>query len=480
MSTQTMPASQLTNRYQAALKTLQGVNQEHLLQFYEELSPNEQDTLLTQIETQEWPQLTRLIKTYIQNQQEATPYSSIEPAPYYPANPGLELTELYREARALGETVLQAGKVAAFTVAGGQGTRLGWDAPKGTFAATPSGKSLFQIFAETILKAQQKYGAAIPWYIMTSPMNHRVTQDFFEQHQYFGLERKNVTLFPQGMLPSISLAGKILLSSKSQMAMNPDGHGGSLLALKRSGALADMKQRGIEQLSYFQVDNPNIKLIDPLFIGLHVHSRAEMSSKMLMKHSAKEKVGNFCLLDGKVGIIEYSDIPDELSHALDPQGKLRFCAGSIAIHMISRPFIERLTAGTEGQLPYHKAIKTVPYIDERGQAVKPEKPNAVKLELFIFDALPLAEQSIILETDRTQEFAPIKNAQGDDSPDSSKQLQTERAAQWLAEHGVTVPRRNDGQVDAVIEISPLTAIESRDLANISLPDNIKPGETIIL
>ncbi len=465
------------DRFQAALSTLQNVKQEHLLHFYNELSPTEQDNLLTQIESQDWQNVYKLIDVYVLKNPKVTAFQSIEPAPYYPVNPSIELAETYLEARTLGETLLRRGKVAAFTVAGGQGTRLGWDAPKGTFVATPSGKSLFEVFAQTILKAQQKYGATIPWYIMTSPMNHQDTQDFFAQHHYFGIDSSTIMFFPQGMLPSINLDGKILLSSKHSIAMNPDGHGGSLMALKRSGALADMKQRGIEQISYFQVDNPNVKAIDPLFIGLHVQSQSEMSSKMLAKHSAKEKVGVFCLLDGKVGVIEYSDISDDLASSLDGEGHLRFRAGSIAIHMISRKFVERLTLDTDAKLMYHKAVKAVPFVNELGQKVKPEKPNAVKLERFIFDALLLANNSIVLETDRIEEFAPIKNAKGEDSPSSSKQLQTERAARWLSEQGVTIPRNTDGQVDAVIEISPLTAIESQDLANVILPSQIQVGET---
>jgi UDP-N-acetylglucosamine/UDP-N-acetylgalactosamine diphosphorylase len=468
------------NRYQAALNTLKTVQQEHLLHFYHQLSPEEQDHLLTQIESQDWSNLNRLIDTYVHKEPKLNNYQSIAPAPYYPVNPSIELAETYQEARALGETMLKNGKVAAFTVAGGQGTRLGWNGPKGIFAATPSGKSLFQVFAESILKTQQKYRTTIPWYIMTSPINHQDTLNFFVQNDYFGLESQNLMLFPQGLLPSIGLDGKVLLNTKSDIAMNPDGHGGSLIALKRSGALTDMKQRGIEQISYFQVDNPNVKALDPLFIGLHAQSHSEMSSKMLAKRSAKEKVGNFCLLDGKVGIIEYSDMPDELATSLDGEGQLRFRAGSIAIHMISRRFVERLTAGNDAKLIYHKAIKAVPFVDESGQIVKPEKPNAVKLERFIFDALPLANKSIILETDRIEEFAPIKNATGEDSPDSSKALQTERAARWLAEHGVSVPRDNTGQVEAVIEISPLTAIESRDLASVTLPKQIQRSQKLTL
>ncbi len=468
------------DRFQAALKTLQNLKQEHLLHFYNELSPQEQDTLLTQIESQDWQNLQKLIDAYVFQDPQMVSYSTIAPAPYYPANPSIELSETYLEARNLGEALLKKGRVAAFTVAGGQGTRLGFEGPKGMFMATHSGKSLFQVFAEQLSKAQEKYNCRIPWYIMTSPMNDSQTRAFFAENTYFGLEPSDVTFFPQGTLPSIGLDGKLLLSSKCDLALNADGHGGSLRALRRSGALADMKKRGVESLSYIQVDNPNVKMIDPLFIGLHAQSKSEMSAKMLPKTHAKEKVGNFCLQDDKMSVIEYSDIPDELAERRNADGSLAFNAGNVAIHIISVSFIDRLTSGNDAQLPYHKAIKAVPYLDEQGKLVKPAKPNAVKLERFIFDALPLANQSIILETDRTEEFAPIKNAAGDDSADSSKQLQSERAAKWLEKHGVKIPRREDGSVNATIEISPLTAAEPSDLAKIKLPLEIKAGETIYL
>lgn len=472
------PRSQ-KDRFQAALQTLQSIQQEHLLHFYNELSPNEQDNLLTQIENQDWQNLEKLIKSYVFNNPAMVSYSTIAPAPYYPANPSIELEESYIEARKLGETLIKKGKVAAFTVAGGQGTRLGFEGPKGMFMATHSGKSLFQVFAEQLQKAQETFEAIIPWFIMTSPMNDRQTRAYFADHHYFGLEPGNVMFFPQGTLPSISLEGKLLLSSKSDLALNADGHGGSLRALRRSGALSDMKKRGIEYLSYIQVDNPNVKMVDPLFIGLHAQSKAEMSAKMLPKTHAKEKVGNFCLQDGKMSVIEYSDIPDDLAERRNADGSLAFNAGNVAIHTISVSFIDRLTSGNDAQLPYHKAIKAVPFVDEHGKLTKPAKPNAVKLERFIFDALPLANHAIILETDRTEEFAPIKNASGDDSPESSKHLQTERAARWLEKHGVKIPRKPDGSVDAIIEISPLTASEADDLANLKLPE-IRAGETIYL
>ena len=466
------------DRFQAALKTLQSINQEHVLHFYNELSPQEQDTLLTQIESQDWQNLQKLIDAYVFQDPQMVSYSTIAPAPYYPANPSIELSETYIEARNLGGVLLKQGKVAAFTVAGGQGTRLGFEGPKGMFIATRSGKSLFQVFAEQLCKAQEKYNSHIPWYIMTSPMNDSQTRAFFAENTYFDLEPSDIMFFPQGTLPSIGLDGKLLLSSKSDLALNADGHGGSLRALRRSGALADMKKRGVEYLSYIQVDNPNVQMIDPLFIGLHAQAKAEMSAKMLPKTHAKEKVGNFCLQDDKMSVIEYSDIPDDLANRRNADGSLAFNAGNVAIHIISVSFIDRLTSGHDAQLPYHKAIKAVPFVDETGKLIKPAKPNAVKLERFIFDALPLANQAIILETDRIEEFAPIKNAAGDDSAESSKHLQTERAAKWLEKHGVKIPRKEDGSVNAIIEISPLTAAEASDLAKLKLPQEIRAGETV--
>jgi UDP-N-acetylglucosamine/UDP-N-acetylgalactosamine diphosphorylase len=244
-----------------------------------------------------------------------------------------------------------------------------------------------------------------------------------------------------------------------------------------------MELRGVTQISYFQVDNPSVRCIDPLFIGLHVQDGAEMSSKMLRKASSRERVGNFCVAAGKLCVIEYSDMPDELAEAKDEAGALRFDAGSIAIHVISVAFARRLTEGRGDrlELPFHRAEKVVPFVDpETGAHVEPEAPNAVKLERFIFDALPLAEHSIILETDRVEEFAPIKNAEGTDSPETSKKLQIERAARWLEANGVRVPRDEHGNVDATIEIGPLTALCAEDLRGVQLPAEIKPGQKVLL
>ena len=284
----------------------------------------------------------------------------------------------------------------------------------------------------------------------------------------------------QGTNPNFAADGKILLADKSTIASSPDGHGGSLKALYASGALADMQHRGIEQISYCQVDNPLINIFDPLFIGLHALDGAEMSSKALVKAHPTERVGNFCLVDGKIAVIEYSDLPDEQAHRRNPDGSLVFALGSIAIHIISTAFVEKLNAGGFA-LPIHRAVKKIPHIDARGNPVVPTEPNGVKLETFVFDALPLAEKSIILRTIRSEEFAPVKNASGDDSPEVARRMMIARAADWLEAAGVKVPRKPDGTPDCTLEIAPGFALHKEDVAEkLDQIPQINPGDRLCL
>jgi UDP-N-acetylglucosamine/UDP-N-acetylgalactosamine diphosphorylase len=480
-----------TQRFERAKATLDAVGQSHVLSFFDELNQAEQDQLLSQIEGIDWQEVSRLIESHVKQKPQAEVPDHIDPAPYYPHQPSSELKSKYDQAREKGETLLREGKVAAFTVAGGQGTRLGWEGPKGTFPATPIRRlPLFGCFAEYIQRAQQHYNTTIPWYVMTSAANDQQTRQAFKDNDYFGLDPNQVMFFQQGMMPAIDMhSHRALMESKASLALSPDGHGGSLKALYESGALADMKQRGIEQISYTQVDNPLVRVVDPLFIGLHALDSAAMSSKMLPKRSSEEKLGNFCLVDGRVQIIEYSDLPDELAKQRLEDGSLRFTAGSIAIHVISCKFVEHLNTQHKGfGLPWHRAEKKVAHLDlDTQQTVKPETPNAVKLETFVFDALPMCDTSIVYETDRIDEFAPIKNADtpageppASDSPESSKQIQIERAGRWLEQTGVTVPRNDQGAVDATLEISQRTAIEPDDLQAIELPKTIERGSERLL
>jgi len=444
---------------------LEKCNQTHLLAFWDELGPSEQNRLLEQIGALDLPLIPAWIETLIEHEAEA-PVSpgDFEPAESYSAQPRTEAERgKYADAVRLGQELISAGKVAGFVVAGGQGTRLGFDGPKGDYRISPiENKSLFQVFAETIAAVSNRYHTVCPWYIMTSPLNHAATVEIFESNDFYGLARENVLIFQQGTLPNFGFDGKILLAAKASIARSPDGHGGCIGALQRSDALADMRKRGVEYVSYWQVDNPLVNLFDPLFIGLHALDKAQMSSKAVIKNAPKEKVGNFCLINGKVTVIEYSDLPDDVAEKRNADGSLLFQLGSIAIHIINADFVEKLN--TEGRsLPLHRAVKKIPHIDRQGLPVEPNEPNGIKLESFIFDALPMAENSVILEIERSEQFAPTKNATGLDSAESTRTMMVERAARWLESAGVEVPRRPDGSVDCLIEIAPSFALEPADV-----------------
>ncbi|MFM1823509.1 MAG: hypothetical protein RI967_1775 [Planctomycetota bacterium] len=437
---------------------LEAHGQAHVLRHLERLDTDARAAFFAQLAEVDLALVARLAAGGAEAKLDA---SALAPAPF------VALGTVDHDARARGEELLRAGKLAAFTVAGGQGTRLGWKGPKGTYPATVvTGKPLFRVFAEQIAATERRYGRAIPWYIMTSPLNDADTRAFFADNNWFGRDPADTFLFPQGTMPSIDFDGKLVLESPGAIAVNPDGHGGSIRALHASGALEDMKARGIEHLSYFQVDNPLVRIADPAFLGLHAdpaRSSGEMSSKMVAKRDAAEKVGVFCEAAGRTVVVEYSDLPAELAQATDAAGRLRFNAGSIALHLISVAFLDRLTAG-DFALPFHKARKKVPYwCDARGATVDPAEPNAIKFEAFVFDALPLAAKSLVLETAREDEFAPIKNASGDDSPATSHQLQSNRAAAWLERAGIRIPRRPNGDADLRLEIDPATALDADDL-----------------
>jgi UDP-N-acetylglucosamine/UDP-N-acetylgalactosamine diphosphorylase len=478
----------MSDRLATVRSTLESHGQEHVLRFADSLQDARREALLDQVEAIDFVALDELIEEYVRQDVVFELPADLEPAAYHPLAAGHGHRGAgARSERQAGEQLIADGRVAAFTVAGGQGTRLGWNGPKGTYPATVvTGKPLFRCFAEQIIAAEKKYGVTIPWYIMTSPLNDAATRAFFLDNNCFGLMRKNIFMFPQGVMPSLEAGtGRLLLSEPHALAMHPDGHGGSIKALRESGAVEDMRSRGIEHISYFQVDNPLVSVIDPEFLGLHVagsDSSGEMSSKMVAKTTPGERVGVLCRSGDRTMVVEYSDLPDELARQRDEHGHLRFCAGSIAIHAISVAFVEQLTADARHfALPYHRALKKVPFIDiESGERVEPGEPNAVKLETFVFDALPLAEASLVYETDRTEEFAPIKNGSGADSPPTSHQLQCDRAGRWLEAHGITVPRDDEGRVTARIEISPLTALEPADLVAVDLPEEIHVGEEIVL
>jgi UDP-N-acetylglucosamine/UDP-N-acetylgalactosamine diphosphorylase len=366
---------------------------------------------------------------------------------------------------AIGEATIRRGEVAALLVAGGQATRLGTHRPKGVYPVGPvSGASLFQIHAEKVLALRRRYAADIPFLVMTSPATHVETVEFFAENRHFGLPAESVTFFQQGTMPALDLAtGQILLEAPGRLCLSPNGHGGTLTALADSGLLAKLKADGIRHLFYFQVDNPLVRVADPAFVGRHVESGSEVSSKVVAKTDPAEKVGVLGLVDGRCSILEYSDLPPAMANERSPDGGLVFRAGSPAIHLFSLALLERITTGPT-QLDYHLAKKKVNCLDADGKPFAPSVENALKFELFIFDALPLADRWLVMEVRREDEFAPLKNASGTDSPETVRKLLIDRAARWLESAGVTVPREK-GELKFPLEISALFAIDEVELRN---------------
>ncbi len=473
--------SSIASRFERCDADLKTRGQGHVLRWWDDLSRGEREHLLADIESIPWEILDGLIESHVLRRPNRTMLTDLSPATVYPRVPAPDQAGLYEKARSLGRELIEAGKVGAFTVAGGQGTRLGFEGPKGAVTITPvREKTLFQLFAEIIRAARARYAVRIPWYIMTNPANHEQTVGFLKDHDYFELPPDDVFPFAQGMLPAFDLKGRILLQDKYRLALAPDGHGGSLKALVRSGALEDMRARGIEIVSYFQVDNPLVKPFDPLFVGLHAKTGSEMSTKVTPKADDLERVGNVCLHEGKVVVVEYSHIPDELAHAENPDGTRKFDVGNLAIHLLNVSFIERIIA-KRFDLPFRRAEKTVTWMDENGFLRTPRGPNAVKLETFVFDAIPLANNPLLLEVDRAEEFSPVKNAKGVDSVETATRHQIARACRWLELAGVAIPRKPDGEPDVTIEIAPSYALDPEDVKRgVTTAPTFDPGETIYI
>ena len=473
----------IEQRYHDHHARLEHCGQAHLLAFWSELDDPQRAQLLDDLDQIDLASSRPLIDSHVVGRPTVSLPQRIDPPDLLPARPDSAHAERYQRAEALGAEAISSGKIAAFTVAGGLGTRLGFDGPKGMFPISPiRSASLFQLFAESLLGTERCYGFRPRWYIMTSPSNHADTIAFFEANGWFGLTRGDVMFFPQGQMPAFLPDGKIALAERHRVALSPDGHGGSLRALAKSGALEDMRSRGVEHISYFQVDNPLVRSIDPLFIGLHIDADSEMSSKAVTKADDLERVGNFCVADGNLTVIEYSDLPEELAHARNPDGSRRFDAGSIAIHVLSRRFVERLTAADAAiTLPWHRAEKKASVLGPDGRTVTPTSPNVVKLEMFVFDAIPLAHNPLVVYTPREEEFSPVKNAEGVDSAVTARRDMIRRAARWLEYCGCSVPRDGTSEPDLPLEISPAFALDARELRQrLAKPPELVSKQALLL
>lgn len=428
--------------------------QEHVLAGWDRLTPDERAAFVGQLAGVDLAELDTLYKRKDEPHTVLPPRERIAPLPVESGD------AIPASSVARGEEALRRGEVAALVVAGGQGSRLGFDKPKGMFPVGPvSGASLFQVHAEKVLALSRKYGKPVPLLVMTSPATHADTEAFFHDNRFFGLPAGQVTFFRQGSMPALDLAtGKLLLEKPGSLFLSPNGHGGTLTALADSGLLADLKARGVCHVFYFQVDNPLVSVCDPAFIGRHVETGSEASSKVVFKEKPEEKVGIYALVDGRCGIIEYSDLPDEMAAEREPSGALRFRAGSPAIHAFGVPFLERVTTGA-GRLAYHVARKKVPFYDPAtDEMVTPESENALKFEMFVFDALPLAERWLAVSVRREDEFAPLKNATGADSPEAVRKAISDRSARWLTAADVPVPP------GVPVEVRPVFALNAEECA----------------
>ncbi len=385
-----------------------------------------------------------------------------------------------RHARLVGEETLREGRVAVVLVAGGQGTRLGFDGPKGDFPFAPiTQRTLFAHHAAKIAAVRARYGCELPWYVMTSPQNDEATRRIFAANDWFGLDPGSVRMFVQGTQPAVDrVTGRVLLEAPDRIALSPDGHGGLFPALRRHGIYDELRASGITTIFTFQIDNPLVRIARPEFLGHHVNGGSEMSNVVVRKKSPDERMGILARSHGRTVLVEYSDLPDRVANARNRDGDLVFSAGSIAVHAIDLGFAERVSADGGG-LPYHRALKTVPYVDDDGTIVRPDEPNAVKFEAFIFGALPLAERVLSIETFRYDEFSPIKNADGDDSPATARRDLNRLYARWLECAGAQVPRDGEGEPTVDIEIDPRYALDPAELADRLPEDFVVTGPTVI-
>jgi len=438
----------------AIVETWKGRGQGHLFVAWDSRPVQMKQVLLDDLENLDI-EVYALLQRQIEVQLAAGGSRSIEPVSHIPE------TEWRQDpkARAAGVDLLGAGKIAFCTVAGGQGSRLGFDGPKGCFPISPIRKAtLFQILAEKILAARRRYDRPMYWYIMTSPLNLEETRQFFESNSYFGMPETDVLFFTQGLFPSLTREGKLLLAEEGGLFQNPNGHGGTFAALSDSGCLDHMIGKGVEELYYFQVDNPLVWIPDPPFLGLHSLEGSQMSTKVIEKAYPEEKIGVIGKIDGKAGVIEYSDISGEKQHARDDQGNLLYSHGSIAIHILNLGFLR----SHSGRLPLHVAEKKIQtwVPDEKGGAM--QERTGIKFEMFIFDALADAENPLFFETSREEEFAPLKNKTGRDSIQTCRQGMMNLYARWLMANEVGVPMQEGGPVHR-IEISPLVAGDAESL-----------------
>jgi UDP-N-acetylglucosamine/UDP-N-acetylgalactosamine diphosphorylase len=443
--------------------------QQQLLDHWDRLAADEQRRLAAQIRAVDFELVARLVR----DETKGEDWSAVAARAKSPRSIRLNRTDnefTVEAARRRGAEALRAGQVGAMLVAGGQGTRLGFDHPKGMYPLGPvSSAFLFQTLFEKLLAVGRRYGVRIPLFLMTSPATHDETVAFLEEHDRFGLGDDDLVVFCQGTMPAVDeKTGKLLLAAPGELALSPDGHGGMLAAFAKSAAPQIVRDRGLKQLFYFQVDNPLATVCDEATIGYHLLAGSEVTMQVVRKQDPAEKVGVVADVDGRMMVIEYSDLPAEHAARRAADGTLELWAGSIAVHVFDAEFLLRMSAG-DGQLPFHRARKKVPHVDAAGNAIEPAEPNALKFEKFIFDLAPAARTALVVEVDPAEAFAPLKNGPGakTDSPEWVREQMIAQATRWLRQAGITV------KPGTPVEISPLVGYDAETVAA-----NVRPGTKI--
>lgn len=402
-----------------AISKLKKYNQEHILKY--DLNNKQQEELEKQIENIDFEQLKSLYEST--KEEKCIEEKRIEHIPY------TDKTKLTKEEQLslfeIGEQIIKQGHYAVITMAGGQGTRLGHNGPKGTYALdTINGKKyIFEIIIDRLKKAEKQYNVTIPWYVMTSKENHQDTILFLEKNNYFGYNKDKIKFFKQGELPLIDTQGKIILDENAKIKEAADGNGGIYEALSKSGMLQELKQNQIEWIFISGIDNILSNFVDPILLGLTIKENNVIASKSVAKANPQEKVGVFCKMNGKPKIIEYIDLPEEMAEELDENGELMYGEVNIGTYLYNRSVLENLA---NAKLPYHAAFKKSGYLNANGKFIEPDEPNVFKFETFIFDAFTRYDDMTIMRVKREDEFAPVKNRTGNDSPETAVKLYNEK------------------------------------------------------
>ena len=399
------------------INTLKEYNQDHIIRLLEKINEKKQNELIKQIQTIDFHQIMEL---YNNTKKEIKfKESKIEPLEYLDK---AKLTETQKaKFDKLGEETVKKGEYAVVTMAGGQGTRLGHPGPKGTFKLDVYGKGkyLFEILVDNLKEANQKYGTTISWYIMTSKENNKETIEFLEKNNYFGYDKNFVTIFTQSELPLVDEQGKLLIGKDFKIKEASDGNGGTYSSLRASGCLSDMKEKGIKWVFIGSVDNALLKMVDVTLLGMAKDKNVQIASKSVVKANPHERVGVFCKMNGHPKVIEYTELPEHMAEERDEDGELKYGESHIMCNLYTIEAIEKISKEI---LMYHSAHKKNSYIDENGNEVIPVEPNSYKFESFIFDAFEFFDDIAILRGKREDDFAPVKNKEGADSPKTAKEL----------------------------------------------------------